>query len=84
MPYNFELAASAEVTADVVKEMVCNLVQEQTGKNIVDVKVLFVDGQFEGFRLTFESEQAELVSDSKPTDKKPKVIDKKWKPFIWE
>jgi hypothetical protein len=84
MPYNFELAASAEVSADVVKEMVCNLVQEQTGKRIVDVKVSVIEGRFEGFKLIFESEQAELVSDSKPTDKKPKVIDKKWKPFIWE
>ena len=84
MPYNFELAASAEVTADVVKEMVCNLVQEQTGKRIVDVKVSVIEGKFEGFKLIFESEQAELVSEYKPTDKKPKVIDKKWKPFIWE
>jgi hypothetical protein len=84
MPYNFELAASAEVTADVVKEMVCNLVQEQTGKHIVDVKVSIIEGQFQGFKLIFESEQAELVSDTKPIDKKPKVIDKKWKPFIWE
>ncbi len=84
MPYNFELAASAEVTADVVKEMVCNLVQEQTGKNIAEVIVKIEDNQFKGFKLMFDTEQAELVSDYKPTEKKNKVIDKRWRPFVWE
>ncbi len=84
MPYNFELATSADISADVVKEMVCNLVQEQTGKNIAEVIVKIEDNQFKGFKLMFDTEQAELVTDGKPVDKKPKIIDKKWKPFIWE
>ena len=84
MPYNFELATSADVSADVVKEMVCNLVQEQTGKNIANVEVVIEENQFKGFKLMFDTEQAELVSNTVEQPKKPKIIDKKWKPFIWE
>ncbi len=84
MPYNFELATSAEVTADVVKEMVCNLVQDQTGKNIANVEVIIEQDQFKGFKLIFDTEQAELVSENKIAEKKSKVIDKRWKPFVWE
>ncbi len=84
MPYNFDLAMSADVSSEVVIEMVCNLIKEQTGKNIADVVVKIEDNQFKGFKIMFDPEQAELVSDTKPTDKKPKVIDKKWKPFVWE
>jgi hypothetical protein len=84
MPYNFELATSADVSADVVKEMVCNLVQEQTGKNIANVEVVIEENQFKGFKLMFDTEQAELVSNTVEQPKKSKIIDKKWKPFIWE
>jgi hypothetical protein len=84
MPYNFELATSADVSADVVKEMVCNLVQEQTGKNIANVEVVIEENQFKGFKLMFDTEHAELVSNTVEQPKKPKIIDKKWKPFIWE
>ena len=84
MPYNFELATSADVSADVVKEMVCNLVQEQTGKIIANVEVFIEQNQFKGFKLMFDTEQAELVSNTAEQPKKSKIIDKKWKPFIWE
>jgi hypothetical protein len=84
MPYNFELAMSADVSAEVVIEMVTNRVREQTGKNIDEVIIKIEDNQFKGFKIMFDTEQAELVYDDKTVEKKPKVIDKKWKPFIWE
>jgi hypothetical protein len=84
MPYNFDLDMSADISAGVVMDMVCNLVQEQTGKHIAEVIVKIEDNQFKGFKLMFDTEQAELVTDGKTLEKKPAVIDKKWKPFVWE
>ncbi len=85
MPYNYELAMSADISAKVLQEMICNLVEEQTGKSVHKAEFVY-DGQsqFAGMKVFFENEQAELVSNSIETPKKPKVIDKKWKPFIWE
>lgn len=85
MPYNYELATSADISAKVLQEMICNLVEEQTGKIVHKAEFVYDDhNQFTGMKVFFENEQAELFSNKTEQPKKPKIIDKKWKPFIWE
>lgn len=37
--YNFDFAVSAKISEQVVKEMITKIVEEQTGKKVVSVKV---------------------------------------------
>ena len=39
MPYNFELAVSANISAKVVEDMVKKIVEEQTGKKVANVQM---------------------------------------------
>lgn len=84
MPYNYELAMSADISAKVLQEMICNLVQEQTGKSVSKAEFVYDEhNQFSGMKVFFENEQAELVHSNLEQVKKSKVIDKKFKPFVW-
>lgn len=85
MPYNYELAMSADISAQVLEEMICNLVQDQTGKTIHRSEFIYdKDGKFNGMKVFFENEQAELVSNSKEKPKRPVVIDRKFRPCTWD
>ena len=41
MPYNFEYAVSANISAKVVEEMVKQVVEEQTGKRVERIEMRF-------------------------------------------
>jgi len=41
MPYNFELAVSAQISEKVVKEMITRIVEEQTGKKVSNIDMKF-------------------------------------------
>lgn len=83
MPYNYELAMSADISAEVLQEMICNLVQEQTGKTVNKAEFIYNEQkQFAGMKVFFINEQAELVSDKKQTIV-DRISDKKFRPFVW-
>ena len=39
MPYNFEFAVSATISAKVVEEMIKRVVEEQTGKKVASIQM---------------------------------------------
>jgi|688.fasta_scaffold201973_6 hypothetical protein len=85
MPYNYELEMSADISVKVIEEMISNLVAEQTGKTVDKIEHVYdQNNDLTGMKVFFQSEQAELVSNSADQLKKPKIIDKKWKPFVWD
>lgn len=70
MPYNFNLAVSAEVSASVAHDMIRKIVEEQTGKKVasVETKLRMVsrgigpsesnETIFDGFHIIFEAEKS--------------------------
>lgn len=84
MPYNYELAMSADISASVLQEMICNLVQTQTGKSVAKAEFAYDENkQFTGMKVFFVNEQAELVNNTVDQPKKPNFMDKTFKPFVW-
>ena len=76
---------SADISASVLQEMICNLVQNQTGKAVDKAEFVYDENkQFAGMKVFFVNEQAELVNTNTDQPKKNKLIDKKFKPFVWE
>jgi hypothetical protein len=85
MPYNYELAMSADISASVLQEMICNLVQTQTGKSVANAEFVYDENkQFTGMKVFFVNEQAELVNTAVEQPKKPNFMDKTFKPFVWQ
>ena len=73
--YKFDFAVSASISAKVVEEMVCKVVEEQTGKKVtkVDMKVRSVsrgmgpmestETVFDGCTVYFENESSTVKND---------------------
>lgn len=56
MNYNFEIAMSALLSDQVVREMVIKEVQDQTGKRVTDIVARYDKGEFTGFQVFFAPE----------------------------
>lgn len=54
--YNFEIAMSALLSPQVVREMVIKEVEAQTGKRVVEIAALYQSGEFDGFQVFFEAD----------------------------
>lgn len=54
MSYNFDFAISAQVSADVIEEMVTSIIEEQTGRKIksISFKNRTVSDQFDRYSST--------------------------------
>lgn len=78
MTYQFELDVSTTIDALTVEQIVSNIVQDRTGKQVDKILTKFSDGQFEGFEIHFVTEIAE------PTNKKDNLFDKSFKVFKWD
>ena len=79
MTYQFELDVSTNIDAQTVEQIVANIVQERTGKQVDKILSKMVDGRFDGFEIHFVSE----VSVTTPS-KKEHIIDKTFKVFKWD
>lgn len=79
MTYQFELDVSTNIDAQTVEQIVTNIVQERTGKQIDKILTKMADGRFDGFEIHFVSEVA-ITSSSK----KEHIIDKTFKVFKWD
>jgi hypothetical protein len=70
MPYNFEFAVSATISAKVVEEMIKKVVEEQTGKRVASIQLNmrsvakggqlddYTETVFDGATVIFEKEKA--------------------------
>jgi hypothetical protein len=70
MPYNFEFAVSATISAKVVEEMIKKVVEEQTGKKVTSIELKmrsvskglprdeYTETVFDGATVFFENEKA--------------------------
>jgi hypothetical protein len=56
MNYNFEIAMSALLSAQVVREMVTKEVEAQTGKRVTEIAAQYDRGEFVGFQVFFAPE----------------------------
>jgi len=79
MTYQFELDVSTNIDAQTVEQIVANIVQERTGKQVDKILTKMTDGRFDGFEIHFVSE----MTDTIPT-KKEHIIDKTFKVFKWD
>ena len=69
MPYNFDFAVSAKISAKVVEEMIKKVVEEQTGKKVSSIKLEmrsitrgmqrdeYTETVFDGATVFFENEK---------------------------
>ena len=53
--YNFEIAMSALLSPEVVREMVIKEVEAHTGKKVREITSLYKSGEFDGYQVFFES-----------------------------
>ena len=70
MPYNFDFAVSATISAKVVEEMIKKVVEEQTGKKVTSIELKmrsvskglprdeYTETVFDGATVFFENEKA--------------------------
>lgn len=70
MPYNFEFAVSAQISAKVAEDMIKKVVEEQTGKRVASITIKmrtvtkgdqrdsYTDAVFDGCQVFFEPEKA--------------------------
>lgn len=77
MPYNFEFAVSAQISAKVVEEMVRKVVEEQTGKKVTNIEMKFrnitkgigpsesTERVFDGCTVYFVNEKTEQKIDTR-------------------
>jgi|694.fasta_scaffold04955_45 hypothetical protein len=79
MTYQFELDVSTNIDAQTVEQIVANIVQERTGKQVDKILTKMTDGKFDGFEIHFVSE----IADTTPS-KKEHIIDKTFKVFKWD
>jgi hypothetical protein len=79
MTYQFELDVTTNVDAQTVEQIVSNIVQERTGKQVNRILVKMTDGKFDGFEIHFQSE----VADATPA-RKEHIIDRTFKVFKWD
>jgi hypothetical protein len=56
MPYNFEIAMSALLSEQVVREMIVKEVEAQTGKRVTEIAAQYNKGEFTGFQIFFAPE----------------------------
>ena len=82
MPYNFEYAVSANISAKVVEEMVKQVVEEQTGKRVERIEMRFktitkgfgpsesTEQVFDGCLVYFKNERQQGSTSNKPEFKK--------------
>lgn len=78
MSHSFELAISTSINANIVEQIIKDMVESRTGKKIESISVRYDGTKFDGYDVCFESE---LATQAK---KENKLFDKSWKPFIWE
>ena len=57
MPYDYQLAVSARISAAVAEDMIRRTVESQTGKKIASIQADCKDGKLQGFSVMFENEQ---------------------------
>lgn len=70
MPYNFEFAVSAQISAKVAEDMIKKVVEEQTGKRVASIEMKmrsvtkgnqrdeYTETVFDGCHVFFEGEKA--------------------------
>lgn len=71
--YNFEIAMSALLSPEVVREMVIKEVEAHTGKKVIEIAALYKSGEFDGYQVFFESS----TTPKKPVSSK-EFIKMKW------
>ena len=79
MTYQFELDVTTSIDAGTVEQIVSNIVQERTGKQVNKIITKLTDGKFDGFDIHFVSELADAT-----LAKKDHIIDRTFKVFKWD
>lgn len=77
MPYNFEFAVSAQISAKVAEDMIRKVVEEQTGKKVTNIEMKFrsitkgigpaetTERVFDGCTVYFVNEKTEHKVDTR-------------------
>lgn len=77
MPYNFEFAVSAQISAKVAEDMIKKVVEEQTGKRVASIEMKmrsvtkgnqrdeYTETVFDGCQVFFEPEKAKTPTKTK-------------------
>lgn len=63
MTYKFELDILTNLDAPTVEQIIFNVVQERTGRQIKEIVTKVTDGRFDGFQIHFAKEIAEVKKD---------------------
>jgi hypothetical protein len=77
MSYDFKLAMSTVVTADVAEEIIKSVIETQTGKTVDRICCRYADGKFDGYDVFFTTES--VGKRAVPVG----TVDKKFKITEW-
>lgn len=72
MTYDISIEMTTHISEVTAKAIVAKAIEEHTGKNISEVKEIFVDGRFNGFDIKFE-----------PDTSFAPAAKNSWRPTIW-
>lgn len=64
MKYDFDLTIGAEISAEVVEQMVAHIAEQQVGKKINSVEPIYKDGKFSGYTVAFTDEKANSTTEA--------------------
>lgn len=67
MNHKFDIEMTANISDNVVRDMVVAAVEKQTGKRVTDIRTLHDGTKFNGYQITFDPNEKSKVVPFKPS-----------------
>ena len=67
MNHKFDIEMTATISETVAMDMIVSVIQQQTGKQVIDIQVKNNGNKFEGFHVVFDPTEKSKVVPFKPS-----------------